>query len=220
MKKKLVRAGWALAQQLSKPRLFHKSRYLFLISLLFSHVLWAQSSPVPMLENSATQIIDTLKKNQAQIKTDHHIVYQAIEHYLLPNVDVNGMARSVLGRQAWNKATAAEKKEFTQAFTQLVIRTYASPLADYSGETVKFAPFRDVENTRFTRVNSIISRSNGQRIPLSYNLVLKQGQWKIYDLSVEGVSLLQSFRSQFGQVLQNSSMHELIAQMRQNKKAA
>ena len=193
---------------------------IFALSLALTPSLWAQSSPVPMLENSATQIIDTLKKNQAQIKTDHHIVYQAIEHYLLPNVDVNGMARSVLGRQAWNKATAAEKKEFTQAFTQLVIRTYASPLAEYSGETVKFLPLQGPVDSRFIRVSSVISRPNGQRIPLSYNLVSKNGQWKIYDLSVEGVSLLQSFRSQFGQVLQNSTMQGLIAQMKQSKKAA
>ena len=130
------------------------------------------------------------------------------------------MSRSVLGRQAWNKATDAEKKEFTQAFTQLVIRTYASPLAEYSDETVKFQPLAGPIDSRFTRVSSVISRSNGQRIPLAYNLVSKNGQWKIYDLSVEGVSLLQSFRSQFGQALQNSTMHDLIAQMRQNKKAA
>jgi phospholipid transport system substrate-binding protein len=147
-------------------------------------------------------------------------VYQAIERYLLPNIDVNGMSRSVLGRQAWNKATPAEKKEFTQAFTQLVIRTYASPLAEYSGETVKFLPLRGEGDGRFVRVNSVISRPNGQKIPLSYNLVSKNGQWKVYDLSVEGVSLLQSFRSQFGQVLQHSNMQGLIAQMHQNKKAA
>lgn len=193
---------------------------IFTLSLVLSQLTWSQTSPVPMLESSANQIIQTLKQNQATLKQNHQIVYQAIERYLLPNVDVNGMSRSVLGRLAWNKATAAEKKEFTKAFTQLVIRTYASPLAEYSGETVKFAPYRDSENSRFTRVNSVISRSNGQRIPLSYNLVSKDGQWKIYDLSVEGVSLLQSFRSQFGQVLQSSSMHDLIAQMRQNKKAA
>ncbi len=190
------------------------------VSMLFTQVMWAQSSPVPMLEKAANQIIDTLKKNQASLKSNHQIVYQAIERYLLPNVDVLGMSRSVLGRQAWNKASAAEKTEFTQAFTQLVIRTYASPLAEYSGETVAFLPLRVPADSRFTRVSTVISRSNGQHIPLSYNLVSKNGQWKIYDLSVEGVSLLQSFRSQFGQVLQNSSMKGLIAQMHQNKKAA
>ena len=129
------------------------------------------------------------------------------------------MSRSVLGRQAWSRATPNEKKEFTSAFTQLVIRTYASPLAEYSGETVQFLPQHGAVDSRFTRVSSVISRSNGQRIPLSYNLVSKNGQWKIYDLSVEGVSLLQSFRSQFGQVLQNASMKDLIAEMHQKKAA-
>jgi phospholipid transport system substrate-binding protein len=190
------------------------------ISLAFAQAMWAQSSPVPMLENTANQVIDVLKKNRTSLKGNHKIIYQAIERYLLPNVDMEGMSRSVLGRQAWSKATAAEKKEFTREFTQLVIRTYASPLAEYSGETVKFLPAPGAVDTRFTRVNSVISRPNGQRIPISYNLVSKNGQWKIYDLNVEGVSLLQSFRSQFGQVLQNATMHDLIAQMHQNKKAA
>lgn len=193
---------------------------MFSISLLSMQFLWAQASPVPMLENTANQIIASLKTNQNHLKQDHRIVYQAIEHYLLPNVDVNGMARSVLGRQAWNKATATEKRAFTHEFTQLVIRTYASPLAEYSGETVKFMPQQTPPDAHFTRVNSVIYRPNGQHIPLSYNLVLKNGQWKIYDLSVEGVSLLQSFRSQFGQMLQNASMQDLIAQMQQRKKAA
>lgn len=189
------------------------------IGMALVQATWAQSSPLPMLENSANQIINTLKKNQNSLKSNHRIVYQAIEQYLLPNVDVNGMSRSVLGRQAWNKATPAEKQEFTREFTQLVIRTYASPLAEYSGETVSFLPVTGSVDGHFIRVNSIIARSNGQRIPLSYNLVAKNGQWKIYDLSVEGVSLLQSFRSQFGQVLQNASMHDLIVQMRQQKAA-
>lgn len=193
---------------------------MFAVTLSASQTIWAQSSPVPMLENAANQIIGVLKQNQSNLKTNHQIVYQAIERYLVPNVDVNGMSRSVLGRQAWSSASAAEKQEFTKAFTQLVIRTYASPLAEYSGETVKFLPLRDAPDSRFTRVNSIISRSNGQRIPLSYNLVSKNGQWKVYDLSVEGVSLLQSFRSQFGQALQKSTIKHLITQMQQDKKAA
>lgn len=189
------------------------------ILMLLTFQLWAAQSPVPMLENTANKIIDTLKQNKTSLKSNHQVIHQAVEQYLLPVVDVNGMARSVLGRDAWNKATPAERQDFTRAFTQLVIRTYASPLAEYSDETVKFLPVRGSTDGRFVRVNSLIIRSGGQNIPLSYNLVSKNGQWKIYDLSVEGVSLLQSFRSQFGQVLQNSTMKDLIAQMNQKKAA-
>lgn len=186
----------------------------------FGQNLWAQTSPVPMLEESANKIIKTLQQNKAELKTNKQIIYQAVEQYLLPNVDVTGMSRSVLGRQAWTKATASERAEFSRAFTQLVIRTYASPLSEYTNETVKFAGTKGSIEGRFIRVNSMIVRSSANNIPLTYSLVSKNGQWKIYDLSVEGVSLLQSFRSQFAQALQNSNMNDLIKQMREHKKAA
>ncbi len=190
---------------------------LVFLALATSQVGFAAGSPIPMLESAATKITNTLKENRASLKNDHQAIHNAVKRYLLPIVDVKGMSRSVLGRQAWNRASNTEKQQFIQEFTQLVIRTYATPLSEYSDETVKFLPMRDPLNGRFVRVNSIIVRSNGPNIPLSYSLVSKNGQWKIYDLSVEGVSLLQSFRSQFGQVLQNSNMAELIAQMKKTK---
>ncbi len=189
----------------------------FLIFLTLSQAVLAESSPIPMLKNSADQIINTLKANKGNLKNDHQIIHNAVEKYLLPIVDVNGMSRSVLGRTAWNKATSAQKKAFTKEFTELVIRTYSSPLAEYSDETVKFMPLRGPIKGRFARVNSVIVRNDGPDIPLSYSLVSKKGQWKVFDLSVEGVSLLQSFRNQFGQALQSSSMDQLIQQMKKTK---
>lgn len=193
-----------------------------LIGLLvcLNSLLFAQSTPIPMLQNTADQILNTLKNNKTGLKANHKIIYSAVEKYLLPNVDVNGMARSVLGREIWNKATPAERSQFAQAFTHLVIRTYATPLAEYSDETVKFLPIRGSLAGRFIRVNSLIMRSNKNNIPLNYSLVTQNGQWKIYDLSVEGVSLLQSFRSQFAQALKGSNIQDLIKQMQERNKAA
>ncbi len=200
------------------------SRMLKLVTtmllVVFANYLVAQSSPVPMLEETAQQIIATLKTHQSSLKQDPNIVNQAIQTYLLPHIDVQGMSRSVLGRQAWMKATPAEKQAFVKEFTQLVIRTYAAPLAEYSGETITFVPVRGTLEGHFIRVNSVITRPNGQRIPLSYNLVSKAGEWKVYDLGVEGISLLQSFRTQFSDILQQGTMHELLKQMRANKKVA
>ncbi|WP_298626836.1 phospholipid-binding protein MlaC [uncultured Legionella sp.] len=195
---------------------------LLVASMSFSQMIVAQTSPVPMLEHAANDIIATLKENKSSLKSNPSIIYKAVETYLLPNVDVAGMSRSVLGRQAWSKASAAERSQFSQAFTRLVIRTYSSPLTQYSDETVQFLPLRGSLDSRFIRVNSVIVRSKGQNIPLSYSLVAKNGQWKIYDISVEGVSLLQSFRSQFAQALQHSSITEVIKEMqkKQAQKAA
>lgn len=195
---------------------------LLVIGMILSPMIHAQNSPVPMLEQTADKIIAVLKDNKATLKHNPNVVYSAVERHLLPIVDVQGMSRSVLGRQVWMKATEAQRANFSREFTRLVIRTYAGPLAQYSDETVQFLPIRGSINSRFLRVNSLIVRSQGQNIPLTYSLVDKNGQWRIYDISVEGVSLLQSFRSQFAQALQNSSIDELIKQMQQKqlKKAA
>ncbi|MBL7479934.1 MlaC/ttg2D family ABC transporter substrate-binding protein [Legionella bononiensis] len=195
---------------------------LLVACMSLSQMMAAQTSPVPMLERAANDIIATLKENKSSLKSNPSIIYKAVETYLLPNVDVAGMSRSVLGRQAWNKASPSERLEFSKAFTRLVIRTYSSPLAQYSDETIQFLPLRGSLDSRFIRVNSVIVRSKGQNIPLSYSLVSKNGYWKIYDISVEGVSLLQSFRSQFAQALQHSSINEVIAEMqkKQVKKAS
>ncbi|RAP38394.1 signal peptidase [Legionella quinlivanii] len=191
-----------------------------LFAFLLPHWLWAQGSPIPMLEGTANQILSTLKEHKGSLKSNRQLIFQAVEQHLLPNVDVSGMSRSVLGRQVWSKASAGERAQFSKAFTQLVIRTYASPLAEYTDETIKFLPIRGSVDGRFVRVNSLIIRSNGNNIPLSYSLVAKNGQWKIYDLSVEGVSLLQSFRSQFAQALQNSNIQDLIKQMNEKSRAS
>ncbi|KTD68829.1 MULTISPECIES: MlaC/ttg2D family ABC transporter substrate-binding protein [Legionella] len=195
---------------------------LLVVSVILSPVMNAQNSPIPMLEQTANNIIATLKENKSSLKNNPNIIYKAVETNLLPIVDVAGMSRSVLGRQAWSKATNTQRAQFSKAFTRLVIRTYSSPLAQYSDESVQFLPLRGSLDSRFLRVNSIIIRAEGQNIPLSYSLVAKNGQWKIYDISVEGVSLLQSFRSQFAAALQNSSIDEVIKLMekKQLKRAA
>lgn len=198
----------------------YKFKFIFFIFFLSISVLYAQDSPVFMLESSTNKIIGTLKNNQDKLKSDPKIINKAITLYLLPHVDIQGMSRSVLGRQTWGKITGSERQNFTNAFTKLVIRTYAVPLAEYSGETIKFMPMRGEINSRFVRVNSVIFRPNGQKIPLSYSLVAKKDGWKIYDLSVDGVSLLQSFHSQFNETLKTVSMSDLIKQMNATKKAA
>ena len=186
---------------------------LLVVGVILSPIINAQNSPIPMLEQTANNIIAALKENKSSLKSNPNIIYQAVETNLLPIVDVAGMSRSVLGRQAWTNATPAQRTQFSKAFTRLVIRTYSSPLAQYSDESVQFLPLRGSVNSRFLRVNSIIVRAGGQNISLSYSLVNNNGQWKVYDISVEGVSLLQSFRSQFAEALRNSSMDEIIKQM-------
>lgn len=188
--------------------------FIFCITLV--HLIYAQASPIPMLEEIANKIITTLKENKTHLKNDPTIIQNAVQRYLLPYIDVSGMSRSVLGRQIWQQTSSSERQQFSKEFTQLVIRTYARPLTEYTDETIKFLPIKTSLDNKFLRVNSIIIRSRGQNIALNYSLVAKNDTWKIYDFSVEGISLLQSFRSQFASALKQSSMQEIIQKLRQS----
>lgn len=182
---------------------------------LVAPVQIAQASPLTTLETAATNVLNALKQNKANLKTNPNYVYSVVNRYIIPHVDVFGLARSVLGRTAWTNASISQKKAFTHAFTQLVVRTYSGALRDYSGERVRFLPLRgDYQNQRFIKVSSYIIRPNGQNIPLQYSMVKKRQGWKVYDMSVEGVSLLQSYRSQFSNFLRSGTLDQLIDKLK------
>lgn len=193
---------------------------LYLASLMsFVNIANAETpSPVVMLDSTAQQVVKELKANKGHLADNNHaIVYQIVNQYLIPHVDVYGMSRSVLGRNAWVQATDSQKQAFTKEFTQLVVRTYSSPLAEYTDEVIQFFPVRGgYEGKTFINVNSMIVRSQGNNVPLNYSLVLINNEWKIYDMAVEGVSLLQSFRSQFAQELSQGNMDQLIANLKKH----
>ena len=94
---------------------------LFLVNSVF-----ALNSPMPMVEDINHQVLEYLKSHQAELKQHPEIVQKTIRQYFIPHVDTQGMSRSVLGRQAWQQASLVEKQAFTQEFTNLVLRTYAS----------------------------------------------------------------------------------------------
>lgn len=192
-------------------------KYFFVFILCWlSNFALAADSPLPMLKSVNDDILHVLQQNQAELKNHPQIIEKAITKYFIPHVDTTGMSRSVLGRQAWMKASSQEKTRFTHEFTRLVLRTYARPLSNYSGEKVNFMPFKASSVPQFAQIQSVIIRPSGQRIPINYHLVkTAQGDWKVYDLSVEGVSLLNSFRNQFGQALRNENLSSIIAKMHQ-----
>lgn len=174
----------------------------------------AAESPLSLLEGTANQLLERLKQDKAKISTDPNYVNQIVRELLLPKVDVEMMSRSVLGRAAWAQATPEQRKVFSAEFTTLVIRTYASALTSYSDQEVKFFPIRGgYEGQDHVQVQSVIIPTDGPKIPMSYQLILSGNIWKVYDMSVDGVSLLQSFRTQFAADLTNGNLDVLIKKL-------
>lgn len=188
-----------------------------LLGLFMCTMAWAISSPVELLQNTSNQLISALQRNQATLKTKPQIVYGIVNQILLPHVDVMSMSSTALGREAWLRATPTQRQAFAQQFVTLLIRTYSSALAQYTNERVNFLPIRgDYYNQSRIQVNSVIVRESGPSINLSYRMMRVGGQWKLYDFSVDGVSIIESFRSQFVEELRNSGIDGLITKLAQH----
>lgn len=183
------------------------------ISLLLCSVVWAISSPVDLLQNTSNQLIAQLRQNQATMRTKPQVVYGIVNQVLLPHVDLVDMSSRALGRNAWIQATPQQRNAFVYQFTTLLVRTYASALAQYTNEKVYFLPLRGGFNGSRVQVDSNIIRESGPVINVSYRLRRIGEQWKLYDFSVDGISLIQSFRSQFAQELQQGGINGLINEL-------
>lgn len=184
------------------------------LSIFCFTVFAAVESPVALLEDTANQLLARLKQDKNKIDAKPEYVYDIVRELLIPKVDLDAMSRSVLGRAVWAQATPEQRKVFASEFTTLVIRTYASALTSYTDQTLKFFPVRGgYEGQDHIQVQSVIIPSDGPQVPMSYQLSLSGNLWKVHDMSVDGVSLLQSFRTQFAADLNNGNLDVLIKKL-------
>jgi phospholipid transport system substrate-binding protein len=126
-------------------------------------------------------------------------------------MDFEAMAKLVLGKH-WRTATSEQRSRFVGEFKALLIRTYRTSLAEYSDEKVSFLPFREGEQPeKLATVRSEIIRGNGPSIPINYSLRYKKDDgWKVYDIGIEGVSLVTNYRSSFAREINQNGMDYLI----------
>lgn len=172
--------------------------------------------PVKQLNGLTQHVISKLQQNKTQLKADPKIASRLIRQFILPQLDTQTIARASLGKQVWGQASRSQQQRFTQALSELVIRTYAAALSQYSNERVKFFPLSasDSKKKRI-RVSSRIIRPNGPPLRVDYRMIHRGNQWKIYDLNIEGVSLLRNFRSQFAAKLRSENLDQLIQALQQ-----
>lgn len=170
--------------------------------VLAAHVL-AQDAPDAMVKGVTNEVLDILKKG-----TDKSAL-KLVEQKVVPHFDFERMTSLAVGRD-WRSATPEQRKALIDAFHDLLVRTYSNALASYKGETVDFKPSRSAPGGNEATVHSEIHQSGGKAIPLDY-VVEKQGnEWKVYDVSVAGISLVTNYRQQFSSEVKRSGVDGLI----------
>lgn len=191
------------------------------IALLWTGIAFADTpSPIDQINAVTQQVLAQLNKNKVTLKSNPDVVYKIMDDYLAPNVDNEMMAKSVLGRAGWAKATPDQQKQFITLFTQLMTYTYSAALAKYDNQQIKYSPVRGgYEGKTMVTVNSQVIQPDGPPLNVVYSLILHGNKWQVYDISVEGVSLLESYRQQFTAMLNNQGMAALLDNLAKHNEA-
>lgn len=187
--------------------------FIFLMSFfcLGISAVSAKEAPDALLKRLTEEIISELRQQDKVLKQDPNQIYVIVDRVLVPYIDWHTMAQWVIGRNAWGKATASERTRFSNEFKDLLIRTYASTLRAYNNQKIEYLPVRGgIQGKQKVIISSRIIESGKDPIKVTYRLVDKGERWKVYDISIEGVSLLKGFQSQFETQIQQGGLEALI----------
>ncbi len=179
----------------------------------FLNPLWAKdSTPQKLMEETSEKVIAKLKEEQATIKERPEKIYSLVEDLVLPHFDFERTSRWVLGKY-WLRATDEQKQRFVVEFKQLLVRTYAKSLNEFVDKQFNYLPFRGKEGATNATVRMEVDEPGGFPIPINYKLHLKADAWKIYDVEVDGISLVANYRTSFSREIRKKGLDRLIEKL-------
>lgn len=193
----------------------HRIIVVCLAFMLPAMALAAQDKPVPprqIAEQTVQHLLEAMDGRRDELRNNPQELQALVNRILVPLVDVNYMSQLVLGRY-WRTATPEQRQRFKQAFKTMLVRTYGNALLDFNDEQIKYMPVRapkDADNITF---RATIITDSGENVPVSLDMHLVDGQWKVYDGRVGQLSFVTNYRSQFANYIRNHGLEQLIAAM-------
>lgn len=192
-----------------------KSRLaLVLTGLLFAAAAQAAPTPPDVVVKGTTEKLQALiQQNLAKYQADQALFYKVVDETVVPHFDTRYIAQLVLARH-WRGATDAQRSRFETAFKSMLIGTYANTLLEYHDSVrADWKPLRIADGATEATVNSSLMRPNGPPIPVGFVMRLNNGAWKIYDITIENISLIANFRGQFNGEIRKSGLDAVIKSM-------
>ena len=187
--------------------------------LCFSMTGYAIEGPDELVKRTAEDVLATVKSDADIQAGNQDKIFALAEEKIVPNFNFDKVSRLVLGKN-WTKATPEQKTAFQAEFRTLLIRTYATALSKYKNQTIEYKPLRMAEGANTVSVKTAIVQPGGQPIAVDYSLEKKADTWKVYDIVIEGVSLVTNYRSQFAQEIRQNGLDSLIKKLGDKNKAA
>jgi phospholipid transport system substrate-binding protein len=196
-------------------------RVLATLLFAFSVTAKAQENPEQLVQKITNDILAAIKSDKQLAAGDKQKALKLAEEKVLPYIDFEEATRLAVGR-AWSQATPEQKKKLVGEFRNMLVRTYSNAIEAYQGQTLKVLPSRagksDAKDEATVRTQFV--RAGGQPLPIEFQMRKAEKGWKVFDISVEGISLVLTYRSEFDQVVKQEGIDGLIKRLTQKNTPA
>jgi phospholipid transport system substrate-binding protein len=149
-----------------------------------------------VVENTTTRMLGVLRADRERLRQEPKHIYGLVNEIILPHFDFDRMSRWVLGRY-WREASEDQRRRFIQEFRALLVRTYSTALLEYSDQTINVLPVQAASDATDVVVRTEVRQPGSPPIPIQYSMNLEKGNWRVHDVTIDGVSLVASYRSTF-----------------------
>jgi phospholipid transport system substrate-binding protein len=172
----------------------------------------ATLGPQELVEDSAKRMLAELDANRPMYQKDPAKLDSLVANVLLPNFDIDYAARLVLG-QAWRTASEDQRKRFVAAFYHSLLRNYGNALLNYTSGNFTILPYKGDSGDNQATVRTEIKKSTGEKVPVNFSLHKTDSGWKAWDVVIEGISYVKSFKTDFAAEIQQKGLDEVITRL-------
>lgn len=186
---------------------------------LLSFTVSAADLPPDVLARNTTQEVLAILRADKDIQSGNvQKIYGLVEDKVLPHFDFNRMTQLALGKH-WNSATPKQKQQLVKEFRALLVRTYSTSLTAFKDQAIEFKPFSMRPDETEVTVQTEVKQPGGKPIPINYDMYKTAFGWKVYDVSIDSVSLVINYRSSFASTIRQSGIDGLIATLENKSKS-
>ena len=193
-------------------------RFFLALAFFATPVIAQDLGPEDLVKKVTAEVLAALKNDKQLAQGDRQRAMKLAEEIVLPHVDFEEATRLAVGR-SWAKATPEQKKRLTQEFRNMLVRTYSNAIQPYEGQQMKVMPVRMKPGDTEVTVQNQFMRGGAQPVKIDYSMRKTDQGWKIYDIVVEGVSLVLTYRSEFDAVVKQEGIDGLIKRLAQKNTA-
>ena len=196
------------------------SRALLALALLtLTIAVCAAPTPDALVKNTAEEVLALVRSDPEIAAGNSSRVYAIVEEKVLGHFDFQRMTRLAVGKH-WRQASEPQRQALTDNFRTLLVRTYAVALAQFRDRAVEYRPLDDAPTGDEVMVHTLVATPQGKPINMDYRMAREGEDWKVYDVLVDGVSLVVNYRSQFDATVTEKGIDGLVAMLAEKNAAA